>query len=76
MDQKRQQTSLELARRYVRDGEQRIVRLNQLIEHARTLGKPTDDLERLLVRYQEWLELARLYLEHQESEARNPRSPN
>lgn len=76
MDQKRQQTSLELARRYVRDGEQRIVRLNQLIEHARTLGEPTDDLERLLTRYQEWLELARLYLEHQESEARHTRSPN
>jgi hypothetical protein len=69
MDQQRQESQLEIARRYVRQGEERIARLRKLIEYSRTLEQPTDDLERLLARYRDWLETARLYLEVQESEA-------
>ena len=58
MDQKRQESQLEIARRYVRDGEERIARLNDLIAETRALAKPTDELEDLLARYRDWLELA------------------
>ena len=60
MDQKRQESQLEIARRYVRDGEERIARLNDLIAETRALAKPTDELEDLLARYRDWLELASL----------------
>ena len=56
MDLKRQESQLEIARRYVRDGEERIARLNDLIAETRALAKPTDELEDLLARYRDWLD--------------------
>jgi len=69
MDQNRRESQLEIARRYVALGEQRISRLNQLIEKTRAAGKPTDDLERLLKHCHGWLVMARVYLEFREDEA-------
>lgn len=69
MDKHRQESQLDFARRYAREGEERVGHLNRLIERTRVLGKPTDELERLLAEYRDWLHLARLYLHYQEAEA-------
>lgn len=69
MDEPRHENRLEQARRYVREAEHRIARLTQLIADVRALGKPVDDLERLLAQYYEWLRVAQVNQMHEEKEA-------
>ena len=69
------ETLLEQARRYAREAEERVTRLVELIALVRAIGKPVDDLERLLDQYNEWLALARTFEENVEKEAARNKPP-
>jgi hypothetical protein len=45
----------------VSEAKDRIARITALIARVRALGKPVDDLERLLAEYREWLRLAQVH---------------
>lgn len=77
MDFDRQETRLERARRYVREGKERIERLNRHIEDVRAREHPTEQLERLLDQYYEWLLLAqRQLMDEENDEARQSTEPH
>lgn len=77
MHQDRQETRLERARRYVREGEERIERITRFIEDVRAREHPTEHLERLLDQYYEWLLLAQRHLMDEKNEvARQSTEPH
>lgn len=67
MERYRAETPLEMAKRHVREAEQRIVRLTKRVINMRTRGYDTEQAERLLSNFHDLLQLAHRHLKHEEA---------
>lgn len=71
MERYRAETPLEMAKRHVREAEERIVRLTIRVIDMRARGYDTEQAERLLHNFHDLLELAHQHLKREEAVAAN-----